>query len=291
MMRLPALVLAAAGLAAPLGADQFSAHFRFEAIEFTATSATAFSPHRYADGRWTPFLVVFTDFPLDVKDVHESLDRDGAIDQQARRAKGNVLWVSYEEDDWCHAWAFASSLARDPRFGHRSYIRSRQRYRGRGRQRRGRVAGSCQGEVHHPFGKWTASFGASFDDVVPSDPPPPPPDAEGPLSPAPAAALQAFITAVAARDLETVRRHLSQDQWPRDDQSLDAYFGWLARAYPSEAVVTHTLVRPSAARLDIEGRKDGRRVKGPVNLRKVDGLWKVTDAPLTWLEWPWTTQR
>jgi hypothetical protein len=49
----------------------------------------------------------------------------------------------------------------------------------------------------------------------------------------------------------------------------------LSRAYPSEAVVMRSVVTASAASLDIEGKKDGRRVKGPVNLRKVDGTSKA----------------
>jgi hypothetical protein len=92
------------------------------------------------------------------------------------------------------------------------------------------------------------------------------------------------MKAVAERDLATVQRHISRDQWPvdaGDPRALDAYFRWLRHAYPSEARVMASLVTPSAARLDIEGKKDGRRVKGPVNLRRVDDTWKITDAPLT----------
>jgi hypothetical protein len=281
-------------LAVPAGADEFSATFRFEGIAFTASRAAALVAHQGRDGEWTPFIVVFTDFALDMKDVHDSLDRDTAIRRQAERANGNVFWVSYEQADNCHAWAFASSLLMDPRFPRQQPdIASRQQFPGAGRSTGWRVTGSCEGEIHAWRGEWTAPFRATFDLPVQVPPAQAGPNSEtGPQGPA--AALQAFMKAVAERDLATVQRHISRDQWPvdaGDPRALDAYFRWLRHAYPSEARVMASLVTPSAARLDIEGKKDGRRVKGPVNLRRVDDTWKITDAPLTWLEWPWDVER
>jgi hypothetical protein len=287
--------VALAGLGGPPEAAEFMAHFTLEEIEFTATSAVAFPhPPQVSAADQHMVRVAFTDFPVDLQDVAESLGVEVPFQQQAARAGGTVVWVVFDlEKRGCRVETASRVRIGDPRFsmgGLRAFELSRGAALVVGRRR---VRGACEGEapIVTPTGRTVGPirFSAAYEGPL-TDLPDWGIDLREPSGTAQAWALQALVQAAAARDLPALQRLLSKDQWPvdaGDPRALEAYFKWLGHTYPSEAVVTEVRSNGTAARLLVEGRKQGRRVRGSVSLRRVAGEWKITGAFLPWQEWPW----
>jgi hypothetical protein len=105
----------------------------------------------------------------------------------------------------------------------------------------------------------------------------------------PGAAYLALVKAIQARDFAVARRHLPAQQIPtsppRGAAELEDYFHGLALNYPKTATVVGGLLKGGQARIEIEGvHYEGKKVKGPVTLRKTAGAWQVVDQTLHFAE-------
>jgi hypothetical protein len=272
-----ALGTAFLGLALGAGADEIKGTFQFGKIRFTPTEALAYQVEGKEPGKPVT-VVILTDFEIDRPAALAAIDTAGGIMGQIfTRQSGNAVFVSLAREGLCGVGGFfegsrSVGLGEDFTATAKSVGASR-------------VAGSCATDKPGKMFDDSYEFRLTYDIPLTEIPAPTAVGAGGGEA---GAAYLALVKAIQAADFPAASRHLPDHELPaRAPTAAEAsdYFHGLALNYPRTAKVTGALVKGDLARVDVEGvHYEGRKVKGPVSMKKTAGVWRVLEQSFSFTE-------
>jgi hypothetical protein len=272
-----ALGTAFLGLALGAGADEIKGTFQFGTIRFTPTDALAYQAEGQEPGQ-TVTVVILADFKIDRSLAMAAIDTAGGIMGQIfTQQSGNAVFVTLATKGKCGVSGFFEG-SRSVGLGEGFTATTKA-------ATASRVAGSCATDTPGKMFDDAYEFRLSYDVPVTAIPKP---TALGAGGGEPGAAYLALVKAIQAADYPTASRYLPDHQLPaKAPAAAEAkdYFHGLALNYPKSAKVTGALVKGDLARVDVEGVHDeGRKIKGPVSMKKTEGAWRVLEQGFSFTE-------
>jgi hypothetical protein len=271
-----ALGTAVLGLALGAGADEIKGTFRFGETRFAPIDALAYQVEGKEPARPVT-AIILTDFKIDRTAALAAIDTAGGIMGQIfTQQSGNAVFVTLATEGQCGvAGFFAGSRSVGLGEGFTATTTSSS----------SRIAGSCATDKPGKMFDDAYEFRLTWDLPLTAIPEPTALGAGGGEA---GAAYLALVKAIQAEDFSTTRRHLPDHQLPAKAPAaaeVKDYFHGLALNYPKSAKVTGALVKGDLARVDIEGvHYEGRRIKGPVSMKKAAGVWRVIDQGFSFTE-------
>jgi hypothetical protein len=272
-----ALGTAFLGLALGVSADEIKGTFQFGKTRFTPSDALAYQVEGQEPGQPVT-IVILTDFKIDRAMALAAIDTAGGIMGQIfTQQKGNAVFVSLGAEGKCGVSGF---------FGGYQSVGLGEGFTATTKTATpSRVTGSCATDKPGKMFDDAYEFRLSYDVPVTAIPKPTAVGAGGGEA---GAAYLALVKAIQAADYPTASRHLPDHQLPaKAPAAAEAadYFHGLALNYPKTAKVTGALVKGDLARVDVEGvHYEGRKIKGPVSMKKTDGVWRVLDQGFSFTE-------
>jgi len=247
-----------------------SGTFHFGKVKFQPVDAFAYLADTQDPKKPTMPIVVLTDFKIDRPAVLAAINTPGAFVLQTGE-KGNFVMVRMVAPDKCGVGGFFAATQQQTDLSDNYPAKTTA-------STASRVAGEC----------WTAKPEKMFDDVydfhlsydVPITAIPKPASLPAGGGEAGAAYL-VLVKAIQSANWETARPHLRTDEVPSErpkGADLKRYFEGLALNYPKSATVSGGLMKGDRANIDIRGLdREGKKIKGVVALKKVDGQWQVLE--------------
>jgi hypothetical protein len=272
-----ALGTAFLGLAIGVSADEIKGTFQFGKIRVAPADALAYRVDGKEPGQPVT-VVILTDFKIDRPAALAAIDTAGGIMGQIfLQQSGNAVFVTLATEGRCGVSGFFEGT-RSVGLGEGFTATTKT-------ATASRVAGSCATDKPGKMFDDAYEFRLSWDVPITEIPKPTALGAGGGEA---GAAYLALVGAIQAADYPTASRHLPDHQLPaKAPAAAEAtdYFHGLALNYPKTAKVTGALVKGDLARVDVEGvHYEGRKIKGPVSMKKTGGVWRVLDQGFSFTE-------
>jgi len=267
-----ALTALAMTAASSFAADVAKGNFHFGPIKFQVADAIAYQlPGQ--DGK--PVTVIaFADFKIDRQGVMDAINTAGAlVDQINANQKGSFVIVRLTEPNRCGLSGLIDAGAKQIDLG--------DSFTSKASQGVSRVAGEC----------FTTTPGKMFDDqydfrltydqpLMNIAKPAPLPVGSG----EPGQSYAALVKAIQTADWKVASVRLRKDEVPETPPkapTMKEYFHGVGLNYPKTVTVTGGLMKGDRANIDIKGiDHDGKKIRGAVAMKKIDGTWRVLDQSM-----------
>ena len=259
-------------LAFPLAA---ASNFHYGKTQFQPTDSIAFVVESPDIPKPITF-VALTDFKIDRADVLAAIDPVSSLFVQAGNTPGNVVFIRLSEPAKCGLAGYLGKTAQQIDLGNSFPLKATS-------STPARVAGNCSTATPGKIFEDAYDFNLAYDVPVTAIPKPAPLAAGGGE---PGAAYLALVKAIQAADWNVAHLHLEEDSVrngkPKD---LKEYFYGIGLNYPKQATVSGGSVKGDRALINITGTDhDGKKIRGAVAMKKIDGNWRVVDQSMFFAE-------
>lgn len=265
--RVALVVLATGG---NLAADEAKGTFRYDTTTVKVSDAIAY--RQDVNGKVIT-VVAFTDIKIDRQAVLDALDPWTGVFQQVATGQGNVIVLRLNSPTECGAYAFLSATSHSLSMSddYPAHAKSTGE---------GRVAGDCATAAPVKSFEKTYEFKLAYDQPLMAITKATALPAGGG---APGAAFLELAKAIQAKNAKLVLLHVPANEMPSEPSP--AWLEGLALNYPKRVVVKEGVAKGDRARLEIAGMNyEDKKVKGTIEMQKVQGNWRVTGMAMFFSE-------